>query len=260
MADETNRDGRQQDPNFDLNPQTNRYGTDRNSDNSSVEEMMSSLDDALGETFGTAEPQQPSPVEEELRAEIASLKDQLLRSLAEVENVRRRVEREKQDMTKFAIANFAKAVLPVADNMERALQSAPEEARAADESLKNLCIGIEMTQNELKTALEHNGIRAVDALGKKLDPNLHQAMFEVEDPSVAAGTVVQVIQTGYTIHERLLRPAMVGVAKGGPKDMPSAANENPAQAGANAQSSDAANAYAKTEQAGEPEKKLDTEL
>jgi molecular chaperone GrpE len=266
MADENNRDGRQ-DPNFDPTP--NRYGTDRNTDNSSVEEMMSSLDDALGETFGTAEPQQqPSPVEDELRAEIASLKDQLLRSLAEVENVRRRVEREKQDMTKFAIANFAKAVLPVADNLERALQSAPEEARAADESLNNLCIGIEMTQNELKTALGQNGIRAVDALGKKLDPNLHQAMFEVEDPSVAAGTVVQVIQTGYTIHERLLRPAMVGVAKGGPKDMPSAANENPAQQDAeaaanahgNAQSSDAANAYAKTEQTGEPEKKLDTEL
>ena len=224
MADENNRDGRdgRQEPTLDLNP-----STDRNPNDTGVEDMMSSLDTALGETF--AEP--PSELEEELRAEIASQKEQLLRALAEVENVRRRLQREKQDATKFAVSAFAKAVLPVADNLERALQSAPEEARAANESLKNLCIGLEMTQNELKTAFERNGIKMVEAMGKKLDPNLHQAMFEVEDTSVTAGTVVQVIQPGYVLHERLLRPAMVGVAKGGPKEASTslgAANENPA--------------------------------
>ena len=105
-----------------------------------------------------------------------------------------------------------------------------EEARAANESLKNLCIGLEMTQNELKSAFERNGVKMVEALGKRLDPNLHQAMFEVEDASVVAGTVAQVIQPGYVLHERLLRPAMVGVAKGGPKEASTslgAANENP---------------------------------
>jgi len=229
MADENNRDGRdgrpdRVEPSLDLNP-----STDRNPANSGVEDIMSSLDSALGETF--AEP--PSELEEELRAELAAQKDQVLRALAEVENVRRRLEREKQDATKFAVSAFAKAVLPVADNLERALQSAPEEARAANESLKNLCIGLEMTQNELKTAFERNGVKMIEAMGKKLDANLHQAMFEVEDASVTAGTVVQVIQSGYVLHERLLRPAMVGVAKGGPKEASTslgAANENPAGA------------------------------
>lgn len=225
MADENNRDGRQE-PTLDLNP-----STDRNPNESRVEDMMSSLDSALGETFAAQDGTLASELEEELRAEIAQQKDQVLRALAEVENVRRRLEREKQDSTKFAVTAFAKAVLPVADNLDRALQSAPEEARAANESLKNLCIGLEMTQNELKTAFERNGVKMIDALGKKLDPNLHQAMFEVEDPSVVAGTVVQVIQQGYVLHERLLRPAMVGVAKGGPKEASTslgAANENPA--------------------------------
>jgi hypothetical protein len=125
-------------------------------------------------------------VEDELRAEIASLKDQLLRSLAEVENVRRRVEREKQDTTKFAVANFAKAVLPVADNLERALSAASPEARGKDETLKNLCVGLELTQNELRSTLERFGVKQVDALHKRLDPNLHQAMFEIEDASIHA--------------------------------------------------------------------------
>ena len=248
MADETHNPHNPEriEPTFDLNPSTDRTANER-----TVDDMMASLDSAMNETAPS------SSVEEELRAEIATLKDQLLRSLAEVENVRRRVEREKQDTTKYAVANFAKAVLPVADNLERALASASEEARAANESLKNLCIGLDMTQNELRTALERNGIKLIDAVGKRLDPNLHQAMFEIEDASVPASTVLQVIQPGYTIHDRLLRPAMVGVSKGGPKDMvpgaPAPANENPANSGA-------ANAYAKTEHAGDGSKKVDTEL
>jgi molecular chaperone GrpE len=228
MADE------RQEPTLDLNPQT-----DRTPDNSGVEDMMSSLDTALGETFAAEDGSIASAVEEALRVELAAQKEQVLRAMAEVENVRRRLEREKQDATKFAIANFAKAVLPVADNLERALQSAPEDARAQNESLKNLCIGLEMTQNELRAAMERNGVKPIEALGKKLDPNLHQAMFEVEDPNIVAGTVVQVIQSGYTLHERLLRPAMVGVAKGGPKEAPpAAANENPAGNSGNAKKID----------------------
>ena len=222
-------------PGLDLNPRT-----DRSPDHASLNDMMESLN----ESFGEAEPDDGSSLEDTLRAEIAVLKDQVLRGLAEVENVRRRFEREKQDNSKYAIANFAKSVLPVADNLERALASVSLEARAKDTGLENLCVGLELTHNELKAANEKFGIKPIEALGKRLDPNLHQAMFEVEDASVPVGTVVQVIQPGYVIHDRLLRPAMVGVAKGGPKEAP--ANENPA-----------AGAHGKPDQ---PGKRIDTEL
>lgn len=188
-------------------------------------------------------------LEEELRAEIASLKDQALRAMAEVENVRRRAERERQDTARYAIGNFAKAVLQVADNLQRALAHVKPEERAADKTLDTLCVGIEMTETELLNSYTQFGIRPIDALGKKLDANLHQAMFEVDDPSKPAGTVVQVIQPGYMIHDRLLRPAMVGVSKGGPKDGPAGA------AGSYAKQSDAADREA---QGAKP--KLDTEL
>ncbi len=220
MADDKNPETRRE-PTLDLNPRT-----DRSHDHASLNDMMESLNETFGdETSGEVEPE-GSSVEETLRAEIAVLKDQVLRGLAEVENVRRRFEREKQDNSKYAIANFAKSVLPVADNLERALASVSLEARAKDTGLENLCVGLELTHNELKAANEKFGIKPIEALGKRLDPNLHQAMFEVEDASVPVGTVVQVIQPGYVIHDRLLRPAMVGVAKGGPKEAP--ANENPA--------------------------------
>ena len=152
---------------------------------------------------------------EALRAEIAGLNDQLLRALAETENTRRRAERDKQDTARYAVGNFAKAVLSVADNMSRALQSVTPEQREADPVLKNLCIGLDYTMTELMNAYQQFGIKPIDALGKKFDANYHQAMFEVEDASVPAGTVVQEVQKGYMIHDRLLRPAMVGVSKGG---------------------------------------------
>jgi molecular chaperone GrpE len=152
---------------------------------------------------------------EALRAEIAGLNDQLLRALAEAENTRRRAERDKQDTARYAVGNFAKAVLSVADNMSRALQSVTPEQREADPVLKNLCIGLDYTMNELMNAYQQFGIKPIDALGKKFDANYHQAMFELEDASVPAGTVVQEVQKGYMIHDRLLRPAMVGVSKGG---------------------------------------------
>ncbi len=146
-------------------------------------------------------------------AEVSDLKDKLLRAVAETENMRRRAERDKQDAAKFAVSNFARDVLSVADNLRRALDSVPED-QAGHEAVKTLMDGVQLTENELKAAMERHGIKVVDPQGEKFDHNFHQAMFEVPDTGQADGTVVQVIQVGYTIHDRLLRPAMVGVAKG----------------------------------------------
>ncbi|MFO1088646.1 MAG: nucleotide exchange factor GrpE [Hyphomicrobiales bacterium] len=153
-----------------------------------------------------------------LQAENAELKDRLLRSMAEAENVRRRGEREKAEATLYAATNFARDLLSVADNLGRALEALPAEARdKADEAVKTLLAGVDLTHRELKQVFERYNIRLVKAKGEKFDPNVHQAMFEVPDASVPAGTVVQVVQDGYTIGDRVLRPALVGVAKGGPK-------------------------------------------
>ncbi|MEK9676904.1 MAG: nucleotide exchange factor GrpE [Rhodospirillaceae bacterium] len=188
-----------------------------------ADETPEDLDAAISEEISAeaaaddaAEEDRP-PTYEELASEIAALKDQLLRALAEAENVRRRTEREKADASKYAIANFARSVLSVADNLRRAMESVGEEARQANEDLNNLYVGIEMTANEIDTVYEQFGIKPVEALGKKFDHNFHQAMFEIEDPSRPAGMVVQEMQRGYVIQDRLLRPAMVGVSKGGPK-------------------------------------------
>ncbi len=152
-----------------------------------------------------------------LEAEVAQLKDQLLRALAETENVRRRLEQQAEDRGRFAVSGFARDMLAVADNLRRALQAVPAEMREGDEVAKNLVVGVEMTERELAQALERHGIRAVESLGQPFDPNLHQAMMEVEDASQPTGTVVQEMQTGYVIHDRLLRPAMVAVSRGGPR-------------------------------------------
>ena len=159
-------------------------------------------------------------------AEIAGLKDKVLRTLAEMENLRRRTEREVADARSYAVTNFARDVLNVADNIRRALDSVPADARAtADGALKGLIDGIELTERDLGKTLERHGVKIVEPQGQKFDPNRHQAMFEVPNPEVPAGTVVQVVQAGYVIGERVLRPALVGVAKGGPK-----AAANPADA------------------------------
>jgi molecular chaperone GrpE len=153
-----------------------------------------------------------------LEAEVAGLKDQLLRTLAEMENLRRRTEREIADTRTYAVAGFARDVLSVGDNLARALGALPAEAReGADAALKALYEGVEMTERELLRSLEKHGVRRIEPVGERFDPNFHQAMFEVPDPAVASGTVVQVVQSGYKIGERVLRPAMVGVARGGPK-------------------------------------------
>jgi len=152
-----------------------------------------------------------------LEAEVASLKDQLLRAMAETENVRRRAQREREDSLKYAAAPIVKDLLAVADNLQRALESVPEDQVAENEQMKNLHLGVEMTQKELQSVFERHGIRTINPLGERLDPHLHEALYEIEDPAKPAGTVMQIIQSGYRLHDRLLRAARVGISKGGPK-------------------------------------------
>ncbi len=152
----------------------------------------------------------------EANGKIAELKDQVLRALAETENVRRRVQRDRDDAVKYAASGLAKDLLPVADNLRRALDAIPREALETDEALRTLATGVEMTERLLLAALERHQIKRIEAQGQKFDSNLHQAMFEVPGTGLPAGTVAQVMEAGYTIHDRLLRPALVGVAKADP--------------------------------------------
>jgi molecular chaperone GrpE len=168
---------------------------------------------------------------EALAKEVAALKDRLLRSLAEMENLRKRTEREVTDTRTYGISALARDVVGVADNMRRALDAMGAEQReAADPAVKAFIEGVELTERELLKTLEKHGVRKFDPQGEKFDPHVHQAMYEVPDPNAIAGTVVQVVQPGYMIGERVLRPALVGVAKGGPKPgaAEAAANDNPA--------------------------------
>lgn len=181
---------------------------------------------------------------EALREENAELKDRLLRAAAEMENLRRRTERDKTDTAKFAISNFARDVLTIADNIARAIEHVPEEAAEADEALKSFLEGMQVTERELLNVMERHGITRVDPKGERFDPNKHQAMFEVKNSDVSEGTIVEVVQQGYSIADRVLRPALVGVAKGGPKPTksekenaegasPRAANDDKAEAAKN---------------------------
>src|SRR4051794_11127469 len=165
--------------------------------------------------------QQPAPAADpaaELGKEAAELKDRLLRTLAEMENLRRRTEREVADARTYGVTSFARDIVGVADSMERALKALDDELRdKADAAVKALLDGVELTERELLKVLEKHGVRKFEPHGEKFDPNVHQAMYETPDPSVPAGTVAQVVQAGYMIGERVLRPALVAVAKGGPK-------------------------------------------
>ena len=155
---------------------------------------------------------------EALAKEAADARDKMLRTLAEMENLRKRTTREVADARAYGIAGFARDVLDIADNLQRALDAVPVEARdAADPGLKALIEGVELTERSLLNALEKNGVKKFDPSGEKFDPNFQQAMYEVPDASVPSGTVVQVVQAGYMIGERILRPALVGVSKGGAK-------------------------------------------
>jgi len=164
-------------------------------------------------------PDDPEPGSvETLTREVAEARDKMLRTLAEMENLRQRTRREVADAKVYGITGFARDVLDIADNLQRALDAVPAEARAAaDPGLKELIEGVELTERSLLNALEKNGVKKFDPSGEKFNTNFQQAMYEVPDPSIAAGTVVQVVQAGYMIGERVLRPALVAVSKGGAK-------------------------------------------
>jgi molecular chaperone GrpE len=155
-----------------------------------------------------------------LAKENAELKDRVLRTLAEMENLRRRTEREVADSRVYAITSFARDLVGVADNIQRALDAVRDSGVTLEGPAKALVDGVELTERELLKVLEKNGVKKFDPKGEKFDPNLHQAMFEVPDARVPSGSVVQVIQPGYAIGDRVLRPALVGVSKGGPKTAP----------------------------------------
>jgi molecular chaperone GrpE len=149
--------------------------------------------------------------------EIAAKQDQFLRAVAETENVRRRLEREKEEIAKYAITKFAKDILSVGDNFQRAIAAVPKDAVETDPALKTLLEGVTLAERDFKTALERHGVRAIDPAGQPFNPHQHQAVMEQENTNVPAGTVLQVYQVGYMIDDRNLRPAMVVVSHGGPK-------------------------------------------
>jgi molecular chaperone GrpE len=163
---------------------------------------------------------EPDPflVLENLRRENAELKDKVLRTLAEMENQRRRAEREVADAKIYGVTSFARDMLPLADNLRRAAESAPPGAREQEGgALKTLIEGIELTERDFLSRLGKYGVKKLEPLGAKFDPNLHEALFEVPDETAPNGTVVQVVENGYAIGDRVLRPAKVGISRGGPK-------------------------------------------
>ena len=189
------------------------------------EESIASADPEVTDEAESAEaaPQDavdPADVAADLAAEVTSLKDQLLRALAETENVRRRGQRERADTAKYAAGPLVKDLVEVADNLRRAIEAVPAEAVEADPHLKTLMTGVELTEKALQGVFEKHDIVKIDPLGERLDPNYHEAMFEIPDPDAASGTVVQVVRSGYRLHDRLLRAAQVGVARGGPSPAP----------------------------------------
>jgi molecular chaperone GrpE len=171
-------------------------------------------DGAVGEFPDEGAPASPEERLAAVEAELADTKDRLLRALAETENVRRRFQREREDTQKYAISGFAKDLLSAVDDLRRALQAIPE-AEVDDPRTRSLLDGVAATERELLAAFERHGLKRIDPKGERFDPNFHQAIFEAERPDAPAGAVIEVLQLGYVLHDRLLRPAMVGVAKAG---------------------------------------------
>lgn len=159
----------------------------------------------------------------EAEREIGKVRDDFLRALAEAENVRRRAARDKVDASKYAITSFARDLLPVADNLRRAADSVDADAQSRDPALQALVAGVEMTEKELLGVLERHGITPIAAEGQRFDPHVHEAMYEIPDESVPHGTVLQVLERGFMIHDRPLRPSRVGVSRGGPRERPAEA-------------------------------------
>jgi len=173
--------------------------------------------EAEAQSAGSADAAGPATDVATLEGQIAELTDRLLRAHAEMDNLRKRTERDKEDMAKYAISKFAREVLSVGDNLQRAIAAVPAGAAEEDPALKALIDGVAMTEREFLNVLERNGVKRLDPAGMPFNPHEHQAMTEVEDRDVAPGTVVQVYQPGYVLEDRVLRPAMVVVAKGGAK-------------------------------------------
>ena len=216
-------------------------------DQADAESLFAAARQRIRENAGAgpeAAEKQPA-AEEALHAEIASLRtevgesrERVLRTLAEMENLRRRSDREKSDVSKFAITRFARDMLTVADNLERALGTVPAEAADKDATLKAFFEGVQLTQRELLNVMERHGVKKVEADGERFDPNLHQAMMEMEDKEVPAGTVIKSFQPAFVIEDRILRPAMVVVSKGGPKPSPKPANDEASPAAGEAPAED----------------------
>ena len=171
-------------------------------------------------------PYHPDDIIAGLRAEAADLKDRLLRAHAEVDNIRKRSEREKEETAKYAITRLARDIVNVGDNFQRAIDAVPPDAAERDSALKSFLEGVTMTERELLNVLERYGIRRIDPRDEPFNPHLHQAVMEMQRTDVPAGTVVQVFQAGFMIEDRVLRPAMVAVAKGGPKPVPASESQN----------------------------------
>lgn len=200
------------------NPRSEEQHSDIPEDHENIENLET-LEDSLPEDYDTAEQADAvSAAEiENLKAENADLKDRLLRAIAETDNIRKRGEKERGDTAKFAVSNFARQLIAVADNLRRALDAVPEEKKAEDDFIKGLMEGVEATEREMLRAFDSAGIKQIDAIDQPFNPNFHEVMFEADMPEKPAGTVIQVLETGYMIHDRLLRPARVGVSKGGEK-------------------------------------------
>jgi molecular chaperone GrpE len=200
MADETNR------PNANTTPPGATEPEAKPAEAAAPDETKPALD-----------PAKLAAEVETLHGQIADLTDRLLRAHADIDNLRKRLEREKEETAKYAITRFAREVVTVADNFERAVQAVPAGAAEKDAALKALVEGVNMTEREFINVLERNGVRRVVPKGETFNPHQHQAMMELQNPEVAPGTILEVFQPGYLIDERVLRPAMVVVAKGGQK-------------------------------------------
>ena len=198
--------------------------TDPNGQNENSASPEQAAEPVVSKPYIMPDDPEPGSVEA-LTKELADARDKTLRTLAEMENLRQRTRREVADSKVYGITGFARDVLDIADSLQRALDAVPVETRElADPMLKTLIEGVELTERALLNALEKNGVRKFDPLGEKFNPNFQQAMYEVPDASVPSGTVVQVVQAGYMIGERVLRPALVGVSKGGAKAAPAEQN------------------------------------
>ena len=210
--DETAQDPSAQDPNAETGAQ-DPAGSDKAATDGAMDDILNDVLAAAGaETQGDADVQDPLTA---MIAERDQLKDQLLRALADTENMRRRSEREAANVRKYGHTPFARDLVGAIDNLARVVESAPENLDQADETVKSLITGIQLSWTELQSVIEKHGIKRVEPLGEKFDYNLHQAMFEVPTNDQPSGMVLEVVQHGYVLHDRLLRPAMVGVSKAG---------------------------------------------